>query len=113
MSYTVSHPQRPIDSSSVGDHEILVEVKKTGRSFVFLAIQRLTRFDLGICGSDVCLQLSLVTILDRDLTAEHRRFISINTAESALLLSSNPWYRISPREGDVAQLIHSFSGSWS
>ena len=106
-------PQCPIDSSSVGDHEILVEVKKTGGPSVILAIRRrLTRFDLGICGSDVCFQSCLVTVPDRDLTAEHLRFIFINMVESALLLSRSLWCRISPYERNVTQLIYSLSGSW-
>ena len=55
VSYSKTHPRGSIHPASVGDHEILVQVKKTGRSFAFLAIRQLTRFDLGICGSDVCL----------------------------------------------------------
>ena len=91
VSHSRTRPRRTIHFSSVGDNEILVQVKKTGRPFVIFTIPRLTRFGLGICGSDVCFPF---TAPDRNLTAEHLRFISINAVESALLLSSNPWYFI-------------------
>lgn len=37
-------------------------MKKTGQSFATLASRRFTQFDLGICGSDVCLHLSLAAV---------------------------------------------------